>query len=154
MDDPDNPVFPDPATFYDSSPYLGPWYESAEKIMATYLGSGDHYYRYLANKCCPFIYYDAVLKIPGALDRIGQANRDYNAVVAFMERRLLLPEDRGVQWNCQGKPKVLFAFQAFSFSAPGLHRAQDVATGRKLTKLQGALQAQKGHTYLLDMGAR
>jgi len=154
MDDPDNPVFPDPATFYDSSPYFGPWYESAEKIMATYLGSGDHYYRYLANKCCPFIYYDAVLKIPGALGRIGQANRDYNAVVPFMERRLLLREDRGVQWNCQGKPKVLFAFQDFSFSAPGLRGAKDVTTGRPAGLQRGALPARQGHTYLLEVAGR
>jgi hypothetical protein len=150
MDDPENPTFPDPNTFYDTSPYTGPWYPEAEKTQAAHLGRGDHYYRYLANKCCVFIYYDAAKAVPGALETIGRANRDYNAVVAYMQRRILLPEDRGVQWNFGGKPKVLFAFTDFDLSLPGLRSAADVTTGRRLTGLRRTLKAQKQHTYLLD----
>ncbi len=150
MDDPESPVFPDPNTFYDTSPYTGPWYPEAEKAQAKYLGSEDHYYRYLANKSCVFIYYDAVRDVPGALDRIGQANRDYDAVVSYLERRVVLPDDRGIQWNCNGKPKVLFTFQDFELRLPNLSQAIDVTTGRKLSGLHGTLRAEKGHTYLFD----
>jgi hypothetical protein len=167
MDNPDDPEFPDPATFYDSSPYTGPWTAAEEKAQAVYLGSGDRYYRYLANKCCPFIYYERMREVPGALDRIGQANRDYDAVVRYMERRILLPalrqaqgavslsnrEERGVQWNYRGRPRVLFAFQDFEHALPALRAATDVTAGRRLSGLHGALRAQKGHTYLLEVGA-
>lgn len=153
LDDPEHPVCPAPETFYDSSPYTGPWYEASEKAQAAYLGGGDNYYRFLANKCCVFIYYERVREIPGALDRIAQANHDYNAVVRYMDRRILLPEDRGVQWNCQGKPRALFAFRDFEHGVPDLHSATDVTTGQRLNDLSGRLRAQKGHTYLLEMKA-
>ena len=47
----DSPVFPAPDTFYDTSPYYGPASAQDEETYARYLGSEDHYYRYLANKC-------------------------------------------------------------------------------------------------------
>ena len=152
MADPERPEFPDPATFYDSSPYCGPWAGQKEQIQAAYIGGGDHYYRYLANKCCPFIYYERILEVPGAIERVARANHDYNAVVRYMQRRILLPDDKGVQWNHRGRPKVLFAFEDFDYAVDGLRSARDVTTGRRLRRLGGTLKAQKGHTYLLTTG--
>ena len=147
--DDDGPAFPAPDTFYDSSPYYGPASAQDEAVYARYLGGEDHYYRYLANKCCPFIYYEGVKEIPGALDRVARANRDYNAVVRYMERRVLLPDDQGVLWQCEGRPKVLFAFRAGELSLPGVALATEVGSGRKLP-VSGKLKVSATTTYLLQ----
>lgn len=147
--DPQQPVFADPVTLENCSPYTGPGSGPGTETKAAYLAEGDHYYRLLANKCCVFVYHDAFRKQPDALERIGQANRDYNAAVDSMQRRVLLPDDQGVQWNCQGVAKVLFAFRSFDYRLSGLEAATDVTTGRRLDGLAGALPAEKQHTYLL-----
>jgi hypothetical protein len=147
--DDEGPTFPTPETVYDTSPYYGPASAQDEDVYARYLGGDDHYYRYLANKCCPFIYYERVREVPGALERIGRANRDYNAVVAYMDRRVLLPDDQGVLWQYQGKPKVLFAFTAGALRLPGVTLATEVATGRK-QPVSGSLKVKAATTYLLQ----
>lgn len=147
--DPQNPVFADPVTLVDSSPYTGPGSGPGTEIKASYLGEADHYYRLLANKCCVFVYHDAFRDMAGPLERIGRANRDYNAVVDSMQQRVLLPDDHGVQWNCQGVPKVLFAFGDFDYRLRGLEAASDMTAGRRLDGLKGVLRAEKQHTYLL-----
>jgi hypothetical protein len=152
--DPQQPVFADPVTLADCSPYTGPGSGPGTEIKAAYLGQHDHYYRLLANKCCVFVFHDAFRSMPGALDRIGQGNRDYNAVVGSMQRRVLLSDDRGVQWNCENVPKVLFAFRPFEYCLPGLESALDVTTGRRLDALGGVLHAEKQHTYLITATAR
>jgi len=155
--DPKHPAFADPVTLEDCSPYTGPGSGPGTETKAAYLAEGDHYYRLLANKCCVFVFRDAFRNMPGALERIGQANRDYNAVIASMQRRVLLPDDQGVQWDSEGIPKVLFAFCDFEYRLPGLETASDVTTGRRLDALAGALRAEKQHTYLLRVkssGAR
>jgi hypothetical protein len=149
-EEPARPVFPDPAMLYDTSPYTGPGIDIEERVHAEHLGKADNYYRYLANKCCVFVYYEAVREVPGALERIAQANRDYNAVVQHMQRRVLLPDGQGVEWRSAGGPKVLFAFADFAYRLPTLVAAEDVTTGRQLRGLHGVLQAEKTHTYILS----
>lgn len=148
-DDQGQPVFPAPETSYDTSPYYGPASAQDEVMYAQYLGSGDHYYRYLANKCCPFIYYERMQEVPGALERVAAANRDYNAVVQYMERRLLLPEGHGVLWLYQGKPRVLFAFTAGNVALPGVVTATEVRSGRNIA-CSGRLRLSPATTYLLQ----
>ncbi len=143
-----NPVFPDPQTVYDTSPYYGPASAQDEETYARYLGSEDHYYRYLANKCCPFIYYERVKKVPGALERIARANREYNAVVQYMDRRILLPSDQGVLWEHQGKPKVVFSFKEGELKLPGLVAATAVSSGKRISG--GTLKLSPTCTYLLE----
>lgn len=147
--DAEDPAFADPATLEDCSPYTGPGSGPGTEAKAAHLAEGDHYYRLLAHKCCVFVYRDAYRELPGALERIGQANRDYNAVVNWMQRRVVLPDDQGVQWNSQGVAKVLFAFNDFQYQLPGLEWATDVTTGQQLDGLNGVLRAKKQHTYLL-----
>jgi hypothetical protein len=147
----EHPAFADPATLENCSPYSGPGSGPGTEAKAAYLAEGDHYYRLLANKCCVFVYHDAFCDQPGALERIGRANRDYNAVVASMQRRVVLPGDQGVQWDCDGVPAVLFALSDFDYRLPNLVAASDVTTGRRIDALSGALSAEKQHTYLLRM---
>lgn len=68
-----------------------------------------------------------------------------------MRRRVLWPDDQGVQWNCDGVPKVLFAFRDFEYSLPGLTAASDVTTGGRLDASAGVLRAEKQQTYRLVM---
>ena len=63
-----------------------------------------------------------------------------------MQRRVLLPDDQGVQWNCEGVPKVLFAFRDFEYRLPGLTAASDATTGRRLDGSPRACSMPRSNT--------
>jgi len=145
------PTWPAPDEFADTSPYLGGWREEREIRLAEGLMEGDRYFRYLANKCVPFVYWRRFRDRPEWHAKLTQANRAYNAVVSFMDKRQLLPDDKGVVWtSADGRTRVLFAFEPQRLDAPAGCKAflAPEMTPVALDGRQG-LEVERGKVYVV-----
>jgi len=139
------PNWPAAEEFADTSPYAGEWKEGMELRLAEGLMQGDRYFRYIANKCIPFIYWRRFRDHSSWIEKTGAANKAYNAVVQFMDKRKLLPEDKGVLWTSDdGKVEVVFAFTQLNVG---------VAEGRKAyVSPQLAPVALVGRRFVAEAG--
>jgi hypothetical protein len=141
-----------PETCYKQGLYLQQPYGQSD--VASFLADPEkrHYYRMLANLCCPILDLGHFGKDTTALEMIGQANRDFNAVADLMQvRRLLGP--RGVEWSSPAG-RAVFSFQDFAYTVPrGLSVLQDVTAGQPVP-VPGSRRVKlaRYHTYRLTTG--
>jgi hypothetical protein len=145
------PSWPAAEELADTSPYNGGWTENEEICVARGLAGEGRYFRYLANKCVPFIYWPRVAARADWQEALAGANHAYNAVVEFMETRELLPNDEGVQWtSADGKVKAIFAFKNLSAAVAGGMRAYSVPDLRPIDAApEKRLSAKAGKVYLI-----
>ena len=152
LDSPD-PTGPDPITRYGVSGYLSQrGNEAQDSAINEVITRGDYYYRCLANKSPCWVSWPTFSKTPSVHAEIGQANRDYNQVVEWMQYRRTLPDDRGVEWtNAEGETRVLFAYRHARHTCPGLTTAHDVTADQAVNIADGSFVAEPCHTYRLTV---
>lgn len=145
------PSWPAPDELYDTSPYVGGWKEEYEIRLAEGFVRDGWYFRALANKCVPFVYWRRFRDRPEWQQKLRPANRVYNAVVPYMHRRRLLADQAGVLWtSADGETQVVFAFRSHDLELPGRHQAllaPDLESVRPITA--GRLRLEPGKTYLV-----
>lgn len=142
-----------PEQFYKQGLYLQqPWSKSARPLGISDLGAfladpaKRYYYRMLANYCCPILDLGHFGDDSAALDRIAQANRDFNAVCDLMQVRHLR-DAHGVEWSAPGG-RALFVYEAMGYALPpGLGKVRDVTVGKAVTVTKGQARLLPYHTY-------
>lgn len=137
-----------PETFYKTAPYLQQPYRG--DVTARFLVDPGrrHYYRMLANLCCPILDPGQFDEDQAALGLVRQANRDFNAVADCMQNRRLLGR-AGVEWSSPAG-KAVFAFEPCAYAVtPGLS-LRDVTEGTDVS-LPGdrRVRLRRYHTYRL-----
>ncbi len=144
---------PDPMTRYGLSNYIG--HELDEKrnqVVNDVITGGDYYYRSLANKAPAWVVWLPFEQTPERHEKVGQANRDYTAVVDLMTWRHTLPDDNGVWWDGpDGADDVLFAYRQFRHQVDGLISAIDVTSGEDVPVTENAFMAEAMHTYRVKL---
>jgi hypothetical protein len=147
-----------PENFYKQAPYLQqPWGKSSLPHGITEIGrfladpEKFHYYRMLANLCCPILDMGHFGTDEEAMQRIARANHDFNAVCDLMQTRRLLG-DRGVEW-ISPKGRAVFAFEMMNYAVPrGLRSLRDITTGRTVSASTGRpAKLERYHTYRLTL---
>jgi len=145
-----------PETLYKEGLYLQqPWGKSSwpHEItdMGRFLADPDkcYYYRMLANFCCPILDMGHFGTDKAAMQRIAQANHDFNAVSDLMQRRHLL-SDRGVEWISPAG-RAIFAFAEMNYAVPlDIQSVEDVTAKEEVSSPKGrSIKLQKYHTYRL-----
>ena len=109
-----------------------------------------HYYRFLANRCCPIIDMGQFGTAESTFELIARANHDFNAVSDLMQTRNLLGA-RGVEWLSRRRGRALFAFEPFEYSVPKRLRAlRDVTSGERIPIPEARrVTLERYHTYRL-----
>ncbi len=150
LDSPE-PSWPAPEELVDTSPYSGSWREEHEVRVAEGMAERDRYFRYLANKCVPFIYWRRFRDQPKWQEKIAAANHAYYAAVEFMDTRQLLPDGKGVLWtSADGRVQVMFAFRDQEMSVPKgkrVYLSPELKPVASVAKKTARLKA--GNAYLL-----
>ncbi len=109
-----------------------------------------HYYRMLANRCCPILDMGHFAANAEAIALIGQANREFNAVCDLMQERHLLG-DQAVEW-CAPGGRAVFAFEDYDYEMPAGMTIRDVTEGKSLPARQpGPIVLRAYHTYRLEV---
>ena len=108
------------------------------------------YYRFIANKACPMINY-AYLN-DTEKDNISQANKDYNAVSSYMDKRHVLSNDTGILWyDNESTTQVLFAYNESSYTLEGgITEVFDITSNTVVEINSGSFTTQPKHTYTLQ----
>ncbi len=140
-----------PEVYYKTAPYLQQPYGEVPSETARFLADERmfHYYRMLANRCCPILDMGHFGDDAAAMARIASANRDFNAVSDLMQRRRLLG-DAGVEWlSLEGR--AVFAFEPTELPvAPGV-AVTDVTAGKPIqVPADGRLAVERYHTYRIE----
>ncbi|NUQ61479.1 MAG: hypothetical protein HUU20_03260, partial [Pirellulales bacterium] len=105
-----------PETLYKCGLYLQQAGDASK--MSAFLSDPRRrpYYRMLANLCCPILDPGHFGLDRRSLERIGQANRDFNAVADLMQVRRLL-DFKGVEWS-SAEGRAVFAFDTIDYPVP------------------------------------
>lgn len=149
LDSPD-PNWPVPEDFVDTSPYTGSWSTDNEVRLAEGLAEGDRYFRYLANKCAPLIYWRRFRDRADWLQKLATANLAYDSVVQHLDQRQLLPDDRGVKWiSADGQTRVFFAYRAQSLAVPAGAKLLRMPEMKPASVSNGSCQLEAGSVWLL-----
>jgi hypothetical protein len=139
--------------YYKMGLYLQqPWSKSTRPLEISDMGAfladpaKRYYYRMLANYCCPILDLGHFGVDVAAIERIAQANRDFNAVCDLMQVRHLVGT-RGVEWTAPAG-RAVFAFEPMQYALPpGLSKVRDVTTGQPVTAAKGQARLEPYHTY-------
>jgi len=120
----------------------------ANDAVAQFLSDPDrhHYYRFLANMCCPILDMGHLGTDAAAIGRIAQANHDFNAVSDIMQVRHLLG-DAGVEWVSQAG-RAVFVFEPTVYTVPSDLLVRDVTVGRDIAvPADRSIELLRYHTY-------
>lgn len=107
------------------------------------------YYKFLANKAVPMI--DPLLLDETEKDNVSRANKDYNAVSSYMDKRHVLSHDKGVLWyDKESNTQVLFAYKEFSYLLErNINKVFDITSNSVVEIKSGSFTTQPKHTYKL-----
>ncbi len=149
-----NPGGPDPMTRHGVSGYMShTGNEAQDRAANEVVTRGDYYYRSLACKSPCWVSWPTFGDTPEVHEKIGQANRDYCAVVEQMQYRRTLPDDAGVEWtNANDRSRVLFSFADARYECDGLRSAWDVTADEAMEIVGGGFVPQPTHTYKIEAG--
>lgn len=108
------------------------------------------YYRYLANKACPMINHAYLNETEK--NEISQANKDYNAVLSYMDKRSVLFNNSGILWyDRESNTQILFSYTEFSYNTDSeITRVFDITNNTVQEIINGSFLTQQNHTYLLQ----
>lgn len=145
------PVWPQPHEFYDTSPYIGPQGEPQETRLAKGLIDERRYFRYVANKCVPFVCWRALRNRLDWQRKVGEVNRAFNSVVPFMFRRRLLPARAGIEWtSADGKIRVVFSFRDGTVRVPANARVWEMPSHKLVPVRMRQFHCQQDKVYLIQ----
>jgi len=136
-----------PETFYKAAPYLqDPQVPGNTTPQFLSDRKRRFYYRWLANLCCPIVDLGQLGNDWDSINRLGEANRDFNAVCDLMETRHLLGH-KGVEWQSR-KGRAVFVFEEMDYTVPTGLKLRDVTTGQ-LVRVPATrrVRLEKFHTY-------
>jgi len=109
-----------------------------------------NYYKFLANKGVPMLAYDKLSE--AEKEDVSKANKDYNTASTYMDKRHLLPDDKGVLWyDKESNTQILFAYSAFSYELEGgITQVFDITANTGVEITNGSFTTQTEHTYKLQ----
>ena len=112
--------------------------------------AGDMYFRFLAHRAPLTL---AAKYIRGRdRGRVAAWNAAYEAAAGSMQRRHLLPKDRGVLWSDGKGTSVLFCFRDGTFALPAAGEVTDLVSG-KCCGVRTTLAARRGRVYRIASGS-
>jgi hypothetical protein len=108
------------------------------------------YYKFLANKAVPTVDYYQLND--GEKDIVSQSNKDYNDASPYMDKRHVLPNEKGVLWeDKESNTQVLFAYREFSYNLEGgINEVFDFTSNSNIEIIDGTFTTEPKHTYKLQ----